>query len=58
MKEYIGDGVYVTIEGTTGAIILTAEDGVRITNTIYLEPDIWVALVRLVRRSRPDLPVH
>lgn len=36
-KEYIGDGVYVTHDGYS--FILTTEDGIRATNTIFLEPE-------------------
>ena len=43
-KEYLGDGVYVEEEG--GMIKLTTEDGMRVTNCIYLEPDVWRALLR------------
>jgi len=35
-KTYIGDGVYCEV--MNGEIILTTEDGVRKTNTIFLEP--------------------
>ena len=42
-KEYLGDGVYVTIwhEGCDyPSAVLTTEDGYRITNTIFLEPEV------------------
>ena len=37
-KEYLGDGVYCDYDGFY--FILTTEDGISITNTIYLEPGI------------------
>ena len=41
MKEYLGDGVYARDDGyVNGLIILTTEDGVRVTNIIYLEPQV------------------
>ncbi len=36
-KEYLGDGVYLDFDGFH--IILTTEDGVSVTNTIFLEPE-------------------
>jgi hypothetical protein len=52
-KKYLGDGVYVQIYGDF--LILTTEDGLEITNTIILEPEVFSALVYwadLVRGSR------
>jgi hypothetical protein len=37
-KVYLGDGVYVAVEN--GMAKLTAEDGIRATNTIWLEPEV------------------
>jgi hypothetical protein len=42
-KSYIGDGVYV-IREDFGDLTLTTEDGVRTTNAIILEPDVWTNL--------------
>ena len=41
-KKYLGDGVYADIEH--GRLVLTTEDGISVTNTIYLEPEIVEAL--------------
>ena len=49
MKEYIGDGVYVDIEA--GMIRLTTEDEIRVTNVIYLEPDVFSMLLAYVKRT-------
>ena len=41
-KQYLGDAVYANFDGYY--IILTTEDGIRTTNTIYLEPQALKAL--------------
>jgi hypothetical protein len=43
-KEYLGDGVFVDIED--GMIKLTTEDGIKATNTIYLEVEVLEAFRR------------
>ena len=48
MKAYLGDGVYCQFDGY--ALVLTTEDGIRATNTIVLEPDVYSALVRYVKQ--------
>ena len=45
-KEHLGDGVYVRADET--GLILTAENGERATDTIYLEPEVWAALAAYV----------
>ncbi len=47
-KQYLGDGVYVDRDDR--GLILTAEDGIQATDTIVLESEVWVALVRYVER--------
>lgn len=42
-KRYLGDGAYVDYDGF--GLVLTTEDGISATNTIYLEPKVWDALV-------------
>ena len=42
-KHYIGDAVYVEYDGYN--VILTTENGVSVTNTILLEPEVWDNLV-------------
>lgn len=56
MKRYLGDGVYV--DWSMESLVLTTEDGISITNTIYLEPEVWQALqafvkAELVRTTQP-----
>lgn len=52
-KTYLGDGVYVDVEGAQ--IVLTTEDGISVTNTIYLEPHVYQALVRFVIHQMKDV---
>ena len=48
-KEYLGDGCYATFDGF--AITLTTEDGTPgATNRIYLEPEVYISLVRFRNR--------
>jgi len=46
-KVYLGDAVYADYDGV--GLTLTTEDGVSATNTIYLEPEVWVALLEYVK---------
>ena len=45
-RQYLGDGVYADLDDA--GIVLTAEDGTRVTDRIVLEPDVWTALMRYV----------
>lgn len=47
MKQHLGDGVYVEID--RGMIKLTTDDGTGPTNTIYLELEVYHALVMWTR---------
>jgi hypothetical protein len=42
-KVYLGDSVYAAVED--GMVRLTTENGFGPTNTIYLEPEVVVALL-------------
>ena len=44
-KCYIGDAVYAGMLHD-GTIVLTTEDGKEISNTIYLEPEVYDSLLR------------
>jgi hypothetical protein len=55
-KAYLGDGVYVREDEGRG-LVLTTENGMRETNTIVLEPEVWRALASYVARvSTPEDP--
>jgi len=45
-KQYLGDGAYVNFDGN--GLILTAENGIYATDTVYLEPQVWDRLKRYV----------
>lgn len=46
MKQYLGDGVYATVDEQ--GLTLTTENGEEVTNRIVLEPDVYDALVRFM----------
>ena len=46
-RHYLGDGVFVEFIGYM--LRLTTTDGISVTNTIYLEPEVWQALQDYVR---------
>lgn len=45
-KEYLGDGVYVVVED--GSLVLTTENGIEATNTIYLEKVVIQSLLNYI----------
>lgn len=47
-KDYLGDGLYAQFDGHH--IVLTAENGLRATDTVYLEPACVRAIARFARR--------
>lgn len=46
-KQYLGDSVYASIEG--GMIKLTTENGYGPSNEIFLEPEVYEALIGYVK---------
>lgn len=47
-RHYVGDGVYVEFDsGWVGNTVLVTSDGLRDTNRIALEPEVWASLLRL-----------
>ena len=48
-KEFLGDGVYVEVENRM--FKLTTENGIETTNTIFLEPGVYLALVGYATRA-------
>lgn len=53
MKEYLGDGVYAEVD-PYGCLLLTTEDGIRVTNMVVLEPETLFALEQYVVRCRAE----
>lgn len=51
-KEYLGDSVYVKNDGF--GLILTVENGLMATDTIYLEPSVYQKLVEYVQKCSDD----
>lgn len=49
-KVYLGDGAYVSLE--EGTVILTTEDGMHISNVVYLEPQVLEHLLRVWKQRR------
>ena len=52
-KAYLGNGVYVDFDGYH--IVLTTNNGIRATNTIYLEPEVYKALTDYVKRVKDEI---
>lgn len=50
-KEYIGDSVYAEWN-EIGELVLTTENGMGVSNTIYLEPETLEALCSYIDRAR------
>ncbi len=51
-KEYLGDGVYVENNVERQMLRLTTEDGVRVTNSIWLDGDVLFAFENYLKRVR------
>lgn len=51
-KEYVGDGVYVSVEHAM--LKITTENGYNVTNTIYLEPQVFIALKKYFEKTFPE----
>jgi|HubBroStandDraft_5_1064220.scaffolds.fasta_scaffold38287_4 hypothetical protein len=49
MKQYLGHAVYVDYDAAIG-LVLTTEDGFTATNTIFMDPEVYAALVEYVSR--------
>lgn len=50
MKEYLGDGVYIEVWGDCGALRITTEDGISVTNEIVFEPETTEALLKYLKK--------
>lgn len=51
-KEYLGDSVYAEVN-EFGQLVLTTENGHGPSNTIYLEPEVYDALIRYAQGRLP-----
>lgn len=51
-KAYLGDGVYADHDGYH--IILTTENGIETTNTIYLDSQVLNSLLKLIEALKPN----
>jgi hypothetical protein len=49
-KLYLGDGVYA--EWRDNQLILTTEDGISVSNTIYLDVYVLDALITALKRAK------
>lgn len=47
---YLGDGVYAAWDGQN--LILTAENGICATDTIYIDGQVWSALVDYIEQLK------
>ena len=52
-KQYIGDGVYADFNGFH--VVLTTENGISVTNEIYLEDVVMAALLDWHERLQEEL---
>lgn len=50
-KVYLGDAVYAEFD-SYGALVLTTEDGISVTNRIVLEPEVIASLLDYLKRAR------
>ena len=53
MKIYLGDSVYCEFDGTQ--IKLTTENGLQVTNTIFLETSMLPNIGKLIEKKRSEL---
>lgn len=54
LKEYLGDGVYADYLKDEDVLVLTAENGIVATETIYLDDQTRAALARFLTRVIED----
>jgi len=52
-KEYLGDSVYAEFED--GMLKLTTENGEDPSNTIFIEEDVYMALIRYVDKIKREV---
>ena len=49
-KTYLGDGLYATLDGNM--IILTAENGIHVTNVVFLDPYTLQAFLHWLKKNQ------
>jgi hypothetical protein len=49
-KRYLGDAVYACWSNF-GDLMLTTEDGINVTNKIYLEPEVLNSLMNFIKET-------
>lgn len=49
-KEYLGDGVYASLESDRNELTLTTENGIEVTNRIVLDAYVLQALDSFIER--------
>ena len=54
MKTYLGGGVYAEYDTSAEHIILTAEDGVRVTNVIYMNRMVEQIFMEFIKKINAD----
>jgi hypothetical protein len=52
-RVYLGDGAYAKYD--CFGIELTTENGVHVTNTIYLEPKVLLAMLEFIKIKIPEI---
>ena len=56
-KAYLGDGVYAEMD-EYGMLRLTTENGIRVSNEIFIEPEVWNAMVGYMQRVNTSRALH
>lgn len=51
-KQYLGDGVYVDFDGYQ--LVLTTENGISVTNQIFMEPIVVAALIEYFDKIKSE----
>jgi hypothetical protein len=55
---YLGDAVYMTDLDQFQGVWLFTTDGLRVTNEIYFELEVWEAMIREYARTHPKTDKH
>jgi len=55
-KTYLGDGLYASFDGY--GIQLTAENGIEISDRVYVEPQVYEALIQFARSINTEHNVN